>query len=210
METTPKTSNWAFWLAALSVILLSTNVLLLKEVSYLKKALGQCSFLTRPVPGEHVGRITGTDSDQKPLTLRFENGEPTLLLLFSPKCSVCALNWPNWSKVISRARKNQIRIVLLNISKDQVSKDYLYKNGVADLPFFAEVDPRDLVRNYFLYTPETILLSDGGDIRRAWIGRLHGEDIDEIVRMISPGVSDGAQSYRPAARLDHRCRTCSD
>jgi hypothetical protein len=145
-----------------------------------------------PKIGATISQITGLDTFGHPLHIALgDNKRKTLLLVFSPNCRVCGLNWPAWQRVANSVDKDSFRIVYVN-GNARLTNEYLQHYQVPlTSSVIAEVDPGVLLRYNIVVTPETLLLDPSGKIEKAWIGMLEGEQLNEVDQSLR--ISDSEQ-----------------
>lgn len=137
------------------------------------------------LPGDKVPPLLGFDV--RGGRLKFEYGprkRETLLLVFSPHCRACALNWHAWQEVLAVVNRKVLRVALVDPTAS-VGVNFLEAHGLAGTTVFAQVDP-DLWLAYKLgLTPETILISPRGRVDGLWVGVLRPDRLKELVERIN-------------------------
>jgi thiol-disulfide isomerase/thioredoxin len=183
-------SSVLFVFLALSVFLIASNLLLMRENRTLKIAIREFQTHLAPHEGAVITSLYGRDIEKKPLVvLQGLDSRKTVLLIFSPECANCDETWPTWQAAIQNIDTKRFRVVGVNLAPE-LSKDYLTKRHVADIPVIAQLDPEEISLYNFQSTPLTLLLDSKGRVDKVWIGVLAGkEKVDfEQAMQISPGA----------------------
>ena len=129
----------------------------------------------RPNPGVQLPPLRGTDREGAPLTVTYDDpSRLTLVYVFSPACHYCNENWPNWSRLMSKARPEAVRIVAVDIT-GRSTADYIAQHHLEGLPLFRGVDYATLAAYNILAVPATLLVRPDGTVERSWKGVLSPE-----------------------------------
>lgn len=161
----------------LAVGLLAVNVLLLQRVRFLEKVrmadLG-------PSVGELLPALHGADQTGRPITIDYGRDQrETLILIFSTKCAICAINWPRWQRLTSLIDPRRYRLVYANMAAG-LNADYLTAHGLGGATVLAKVDPRSSDEYKLNATPTTMLVGPDAKIENVWIGGLQDTDVATI------------------------------
>lgn len=100
--------------------------------------------------------------------------DPTILYVFSPRCSFCERDYENL-KAIANSTRGRFEIVGIVMHNERAPADYTkaISDYLARKPFPGRVlllDPDGLepgMRQRFLFTPQTLVI-EGGVVRKAW------------------------------------------
>ena len=177
-------------LLTLVVLSLTVSVLIVRRNRELVAADNQrLDSQMGPRIGATVAQMTGIDTSGTPLHITFgDDGRKTLLLVFTPECRLCRLNWPSWQMVANSINKKFYRMVYVNGHPGSTS-EYLRQYQIPSWStVIAEADPGVLIRCNITLTPETILLDTNGKIEKAWLGLLEGEQLSDVERSL--GISE--------------------
>lgn len=152
-------------LAILSLWLASDNRSLQHEVER----------LTQPTVGVKLPTLAGYRPDGSQTELSFASEHRgTLVLVFSRTCPACDRIWPLWQSAIRRIDASKLRVAFIDLSTNPDS-GYLSSHGVDATALVSRPDPATAYLIYRLRsTPQTILTSPSGRVKRVWIGTLAG------------------------------------
>ena len=162
----------AILLVSVSLLLASSSLWLAKENRELR---AHVQSLTQPTVDSLLPPLSGSrlDGSQTELNFAFER-RATLLLVFNKTCTVCDRVWPIWQSALKRIDSSKLRVVFIDLSRvpDPI---YLMGHGISSDAVLTKPDP---VMAYLTYrlggTPETILTSPGGRVKKVWAGLLAG------------------------------------
>ena len=158
-------------LAVLTLVLLCLNVALLVQNRALK-AKHQPVPALLPRLGTKISKLDGVGPDGARVSVIFPaDSAKTVLLVFSPGCHTCDLNWPAWRGIVDSLDRRSCRVVYANIGPP-LSSEYLTEHGISGATVFAKLDPRLIVSLNLSLTPMTVLLGRDGAVERAWAGLL--------------------------------------
>jgi hypothetical protein len=168
-------------LALLGLTLLFLDFILLKQNADLRALSRERLGLLLPPLGQFVPPLTGTDPAGRKIAVNYGKNAPrTVLLVFSPTCSACKVNWPQWHALIGAVGKRPLRLVFANTSSNAVNTDYICQHNIASYTILATLDQAVLAKYNLKFTPETILVSSAGKIENAWIGVLTATKLGQV------------------------------
>lgn len=166
-----------------ALAVLGLNVALVLQNRTLKKEMAAPPALL-PQVGTRVERLEGVAVGGSKIELSFnDQGEETLLFVFSTNCGVCKLNWPEWKSIAQSAQARSLRLVYANI-ESHLSPEYAERYGIGGATVFAQLDPRYEAALNLRLTPLTILLAKNGDVMRVWVGLLEGDQLSDLRRTL--------------------------
>jgi hypothetical protein len=170
--------------AALAVGLIFSNATLFSQNRRLKSRDGALPASIVPTVGASLPPLVGVDLQGKKLDLSY-GGDPrkTILLVFSPSCGVCTINWPVWESLAKEADPGLYRIVYASTTSG-VTSDYTSLYGISNSLVFSRLDPKSQIAYKLQFTPETILIGADGNIERVWLGLIDGAQLEDIQRTI--------------------------
>jgi hypothetical protein len=165
---------------ALGIVLLVLNVLLLRQNSRVR-ALAATRYSFSVAKGSvFLPPIRGVGIQGEKLAVTFgRDPRKTLLLVFSPGCDFCELNWPHWRRIAVGAEEDAVRLVYICLSST-LTADYAKSHGIQGGIVLARLDfttDRELGLHL---TPQTILLTSEGEVEHAWSGLLSEEEVADI------------------------------
>ena len=170
----------ALLLAAVTLALAVTNVLLIDQNKRLKAYAGKTNRPLELEPGTDLPAIEGRDADGEKLHFGYnEDARKTLLLVFSPKCGACKENMPNWQDLVKGIDANAVRVVAVSLSPEGAN-EYMAQYGFIDFPVITEVDPATRVAYNMTVTPQTVLIDSLGKSEKVWTGLLKDEQKRDI------------------------------
>jgi peroxiredoxin len=119
-----------------------------------------------------------------------ETDRPTVLYVFTPPCKWCLRNVGNIDTLVDR-RKSEYRFIGISLS-DAGLAQYVSINGF-QMPVYTGLPP-EVIKVYKLgITPQTIVVSPGGQVLQNWIGAYVGEQksqVEAFFHVSLPGLRD--------------------
>ncbi len=179
-----KKINWFNLFLYATVVLLATQVYFLSMENRSLKAGGEMKSLTAVASGVQFAGMPVASLDGQEQTLVFDQPDAKkLLFLFSTNCQYCTENIVNWEALIA---SHSSRVELLAISENSVEETHIYQQ---DNSFPGEILvalPDDYRERYdVMAVPQTVLLNRDGIVEKAWLGRLNGEQLEDIATHIN-------------------------
>lgn len=167
------------------------NLLLVSEITSLRNTLGVVKSEGRLAIGSYVKAFSAKAMDENPTTINYSDmGVPTILYIFTPKCSWCLRNIQN-IKATAQQTTGRFRLIGVSLSSENL-KEYILQHDLT-IPIFAE--PSDETKtNYKLGgTPQTFIISPEGRVVKIWSGAYMGNlksEIDNYLQVKLPGLND--------------------
>lgn len=125
--------------------------------------------------------LEGRDSSYAPVSLSLRNtSRPTIVFVFSPTCHYCKDNWSNWDSLLAKRANNEWRAVFLNVGTHS-SEGFRQTHALGD-DLIEDVTKKTIDDYRVFYTPETLVLSRDGKIRRSWTGTLREQDMADLLQ----------------------------
>lgn len=126
--------------------------------------------------------IKGHTLSGQPMTLDFVGiTQPTLVLILSPACPYCRVNFHNWRSIL--ASHPEIRVVWVDLT-DTADSHYLDLMGIAHDDKFiclnTESTPKAIVS-----TPTTVLVDATGIVRWTWAGVLGIVQMKDVQKQLA-------------------------
>jgi peroxiredoxin len=130
--------------------------------------------------GKALPTLTGLDTEGRKLTFDY-GSEPrkTVLLVFSPRCTYCTENMPNWNAIARGLDAKSFRVVAVSTVSEGV-KEYVAEHEFKNVPIIADPDPKNRVSYEMNLTPQTVLIGPDGTAEKVWTGLIQGDERDEI------------------------------
>ena len=173
----------AILLVLVVLTLLALNVSLVIQNRNLRSG----DILTRSVAlkeGTVVPALSGLDLNGNKITLDYQNDpRKAVMLVFSPRCSYCVDNMPNWQSIAQGLDRTQYRILAVSITTSGL-KDYVAQYSLGDVPLIAEVEPKSRVSYEMNVTPQTILIDSNGKVEKIWNGVIQDADRTDVERSL--------------------------
>ena len=158
-----------------AVLVSAANLLLIRQSRNLQVRLQSVRKELEIQPGSTVPALSGKDPRGNPLVVGYgQDRKQTVLLVFSPECGVCDVNWPNWDRAIRTADANGDRVVGVNLAP-AVSQKYLDQHGLRDRSVIAQADASTVLGYNLRFTPQTIVVGADGEVQWVWTGVLNRE-----------------------------------
>jgi len=168
----------------LAVFLTTANVLLIRRNRDLQAGLQSARSQLELQPGVTAPPISGKDPHGDPLVIAYgQDRKKTIMLVFSPDCSVCDANWPNWERTLRTAYKEGARVVGVNLAPS-LAQEYIDRHGLTGYPVIAQADPSSILSYNFRYTPQTIVIDADAKVQWVWTGELRGKPELEVDRIL--------------------------
>lgn len=157
---------------ALTCMLAIVNVLLISENLRLRGLLSAPAIGDFREIGDHVPPLQGLDRDGEAVTFHYDSGQRSTLLLFlSPSCSFCTALFPHWQELMTRARQDGYRVIVVaREDEDRATVDeYLARWHASHVNLVYA--SKETIEAYGLYaTPITVVVTGPGIIRGIWVG----------------------------------------
>jgi thiol-disulfide isomerase/thioredoxin len=176
--------NIAFGFLAFVVLLITANILLLKQNNEVKGRVQSLLQSRELAPGSYLVPLQGKDITGSSLQVEFKEGKGTLLLIFSPFCGVCEENQPAWERLKNAYIHENMRFVAASLSGAGVN-EYLKKHDFTNITVFREIDAVSAVSYRIRTTPQTVLINSQGKVEKVWTGLLSEADVLEIQQSIA-------------------------
>lgn len=174
----------AILLALLIIALLVLNVSLVTQNRNLRAAGAGGTRSIALKEGTVVPALSGMGLDGNQITLNYQNDpRKAVMLVFSPSCSYCDDNMPNWQAIAQSLDRKLYRIMAVSITNDGV-KEYIDQHGLPDVPVIADVEPKSRVSYEMNVTPQTILIDSQGKVEKVWTGVLQHDERTEIEQFL--------------------------
>ena len=162
------------------VVLLGLNLLLVKQNKELKAyaQTGERNLALKP--GTQLPPIEGHGPDGNRMRFDFASDRrKTLVMVFSPNCSACRENMPNWQAIIGRVDQQAYRLVGISLAA-KGTREYVEENQLRDMSIVAEIDAKTRVAYNLLLSPQLILIDANGNTEKVWSGVLDSDDKREV------------------------------
>lgn len=173
----------AYGFCLLVVVLVATNVLLIRQNSQLKAEAGKGDRSLEVKPGKQLPAFDGRDVDGNQLTIAYgQDPRKTLLFVLSPRCGLCRDIMPDWEKMVKSIDQKSFRVVAVSLTPEG-TKEFLAKYNLGSIPVIADADPKDRVDYEMTLTPQTVLIGSDGKVEKVWTGLLTDEE-EEIERSL--------------------------
>jgi hypothetical protein len=154
--------------------LIFSNVLLARRLSQLSRLDDLLNASNKLETGGVVPPLVGYDLSGQKVTYSYgDDSRDTMLLVLSPGCHACDENWPKWNRLIKSLDTQSTRLVIANIASIPVTPDYISRHQISGIPLVAEVSAESLQAYRLGYTPQTILISHDGRVRKVYTGVLN-------------------------------------
>jgi hypothetical protein len=122
--------------------------------------------------GVSLPPLKGIDLSGRSTVVGFENvNRPTVLFVFSPTCSSCSINWPNWDLLSGSQKKVAWRSVFVNVG-GSLPANYIHAHSLDQQLLLTDISKETTLAYRLFYTPETIVLNSQGVAIYAWVGPL--------------------------------------
>lgn len=172
--------KWNIALGACCVVLLGINIALVRQNRQLKEQASLPSPVLEVQAGSSVPDLKGFDLGGKPVELDYgKDSRKVLVLVYSPTCSFCTQNWPNWWDLMSSLNHDAVRPVAVDVTSSTTAV-FVTEHKLNDITVMNQVDPVAKMRYRFQLTPQTILVDSTGKVEKVWSGVLNSAAMDEL------------------------------
>ena len=198
MSTVPRQSRLTIILLIIIVVMAAEIFNLTYQNSKLRAMIDDPSKLIRTLnPDDTVPSVRTQDINGIDFALRFGPEEPaTLLLWFSPGCEHCQENFAFWERIFARHNEKRLRMAGFCAGNFEEARQLAAERNLK-YPVMAVTDPYITETFKGNVLPQTILISPGGIIKRAWPGE-HDEkarnEIDSALASLSAFKTEGGES----------------
>lgn len=176
------------------LILIALNIVLVKQNRDLKASMN--AHPSRPEdikPGTIVPALEGRNLSGDAFTISYGvDRRKTVLLSFSPQCSFCDKNMPNWEAIIKDMDKGAFRVAAVSLNTAG-TKEYVARHNFADALLMTEIKAENQSAYKFHATPQTLLIDASGKVEKVWTGLIQGEmrkEIEQALGVKLPSESD--------------------
>ncbi len=178
-------------LAALLVASLGINLLLVRRVGSLKNHVMTIRSESRLNAGDKVPLITAKDPQGRVVVFDYRvNKLPTVVFVITPTCKWCTKNIMNMRTLVAKA-SDRFQFVGFSLSSNKLY-EYVTQNKL-DFPMYTDL-PLISASEYKLGgTPQTIVVSSGGEVLKVWTGAFAEEmqkEVEEYFGVSLPGLMD--------------------
>jgi AhpC/TSA family len=173
--------------AGLVVLLSSTaaNIALLRENRHLSTQIESLNNQQMTPRSVALPSLRGSDLSGHSVDIDVKNlGHPSVLFVFSPACSVCKKNWPNWDSILTSQKKLGWQPVFVNVG-DRMDSQYVASHNLRSYTTLDDVSKDSVLSYRFLFTPETVILNSQGKAEYVWVGALSPEATTGFNKTIS-------------------------
>ncbi len=137
----------------------------------------------RPSIGSKLLLIHGHTVDNQERTLDLAHRKTrTLLLVLSPACPYCRVNFQNWRDLLQLVSSDQV--VWADIT-DTADSSYMVAAGIPANATMIRLDPDEAEQANLDATPTTVVLDPHGVVKWSWSGVMSKEKVSELRRLLS-------------------------
>jgi hypothetical protein len=172
------------WLIAFLTALIVSDVALIIQNRSLKTSAVQFSNAL-PSEGTMLPPLEGIDLAGHHIVVPFDGNRETLLLVFSPTCHFCMLNWPTWQTITARLDQRSVRVVYANLS-NKLDLPYVSEHRMSQGQILAQTDAKSILAYRLQLTPETMLIGANGKMQAVWPGLIDSAQLAALERALRP------------------------
>jgi peroxiredoxin len=167
------------------VVLLLVNVLLAQQNKKLRFLASRPDRSLEVRVGTALPSLEGVDDDGHRQRISYGlDTRKTVLLIFSPNCSACGENLPNWEVIIRGIDRQSFRLYAISLQSQGV-KEYASQHGINEITLLTEIDAKYRVAYNLALTPQIILTDSDGKVEKVWTGLLQEEDKRDVERALN-------------------------
>lgn len=176
-----KTFVYLCW--AMAIVLVVNTVRLVSANRSLTDQIDNVYRTVTLPPGIPVPPLVGSGPTGEIIIDTTSEPRPVLVLVFSPACPACDINWPSWDSLIAVQKRNDAAVVPVDIT-GRSGSDYLQVHGIAEYPLVTNVTPETSMTFRFRFTPQTLILRNGRVVA-GWTGVLGATELRHAVEQLS-------------------------
>jgi peroxiredoxin len=169
---------------SLEVVLLARNN---RELQARLAAAQTRPAAARVQPGDVIAPVSLLDQGGSRVEVRFGAGQPnSILLFFATGCDACERIYPVWNDLFAEAETADPRVLAIRVDEAGNAAgegDPTLGAPVFTLPEHDASSLRDVQS-----VPTTLMVDEYGVVRRAWMGMLPAEAVEEIHNALANGV----------------------
>ena len=174
---------YGFALGVMVVILLVSNVLLLRQNLQLRNLLKKFEP-DRLKAGDKLESFSALGLHGENIAVDFTNNAPRRVLLFlSSDCPYCRDQFGYWKRIIDMAPAKGFQVVAVALNSEDKSKLAAYLDSMGcptgSKAFTVALIPEEVRQKYkFSITPTTLVVSSDGKADAVWSGVLKPPDVE--------------------------------
>jgi peroxiredoxin len=173
LDSEPNTGSatWRGWgLVALVAILVGM-------VLYQRWQLTHPSLPPSLMAGDRLPKVNLASMQGNIVSMDWKTGDrPTIVYVFTPQCTWCTRDLE--SLRVLAANSAAYRFVGVSLTSEGL-REYVGKNRL-DFPIYTSPNTSTIKALKLTITPETILVSPRGEVKRVWLGAYQGKNRAEI------------------------------
>ncbi len=137
--------------------------------------------------GKSMDSLSVKDLQGSQFVVNFKGAQKkTVLLIFSPECSLCAANMPNWYMLVSALDTARFTVLGISLNDSEMTRSFL-SSQLVNYPVVIPVDPAFRTEHGITSTPVTMIVGLDGKIERLWRGNLEEREFEEAKEAVSRG-----------------------
>jgi hypothetical protein len=179
--------------ATIFALMICAGYLLWKDHRLQKQNHTQAEQLKRRTDAQQAPRVGSTMSllrghtiSQQNVTLDLSRRESgTLLLVLSPVCPYCRVNFHNWRDLLQGVSPDRVVWVDLTSTADA---RYMTTVGIPAKANFILLNADDTNQNRLIATPTTVLLDPHGVVRWSSSGIMSGEQVAQLRGLLTSSL----------------------
>lgn len=168
---------------AMAVVLVVNTVRLVSANRSLTDQLDNVYRTATLPPGVPIPPLVGRGPTGEIIIDTASEPRPVLVLVFSPTCPACDVNWPTWDSLVAVQQRYDAPVVSVDIS-GRVRSDYLDVHGISEYPLITSAAPETSMAFRFRFTPQTLILQNG-KVVAGWTGVLSATELRIAVERLS-------------------------
>lgn len=167
--------------AGILVLSLAANALLVRQNRQLQTKLASAE--ETPL-GRTLIPITGVTLGGQELSMDLGKlGARSVLLVYSPACHFCKINWTNWAALLPRMTASGWTPIFADIS-GTTDATFVKQHGLEHFTVFRDLSSATKLAFVLRGTPTTVLFDRQGRAEKVWVGLLSHQDILDFGRLL--------------------------
>lgn len=180
-----KSHLWSVILVVLVLVMGVEIFLLVQENRKLRSALvaprGPFKVLN---PEEKVPPLSGIDQRGEEVKVEYPSSKQTVLFWFSAACPSCEHNVEFWKEIYQKHSSTSLRFFGVTRAAEEKTKEFVNKFQL-EFPVLVVSDYSLLDQYQVEVIPQTMLIDEGGVVRKVWPGPLSENYKREMEEMIT-------------------------
>ncbi len=157
------------------------NIFLLKTNKALKTEIMQSREVAT---GQYVDLLSGLDEHGNAISIKPSSYKKTVVLVFSPTCPYCQVNWPKWSALVDGKHDSRVQFVLVDLTSSSTNQ-FIVSKGLGKATLIKKLDSEQIKSLNLSETPQTIVIGPDSKVAKVFSGVLSEGSVILLNNMLS-------------------------